>query len=131
MKQIIEVGNIKNDPYNEKFIEFKTGEDKYTVNRDSIKGIYQEYLYNDGVEDIYKVDVETDLHLFEITTHNPDELKLYLVSISELSFDYYCKDSQRMIRKLMYKNDKAIQTYEEVLPFSKEEFVEVMKLLTR
>lgn len=114
MEYII-IDNIGKSAYNNKFIEFKASGKTYVIDRDSIKSIVDEFLFNDGVEDISLFKVETDSYLFAINSHNVDEMKRFLLTDTELSFDWYCRDTQRMLRGLLSKNYEMIQKHEEAL----------------
>lgn len=117
-KQTIKVGHIGQSELNNNFVEFKVGENYYSVNRDSINTIKTEYSYIDEEATIFSVEVHTDVedYVFEIFTHNVEELKSFLlVAGTELSYDYYCKDTQRMIRNLLRTNDEMKKLNEEAM----------------
>ncbi len=116
-KQIIKVGNISQNQYNDNFVDFRINDEEFlSINRNNILTIKSEYCYADEEATIWKVEVHTDDSVYLIYTHDVEELESFLlVAGSELSFSYYCKDSQRLIRDLLKTNDEAKKINDEII----------------
>lgn len=116
-KNIIKVGNISQNQYNDNFVDFRINDEEFlSINRNNILTIKSEYCYADEEATIWKVEVHTDDSVYLIYTHDVEELESFLlVAGSELSFSYYCKDSQRLIRGLLKTNDEAKKINDEII----------------